>query len=658
MKLNITCQGSALISLTELKTFQPENLKKRGRKDELKLRASILKHGFCIPFVIWDNEGQKRLLDGHGRVKVLMLLKSEGYEIDKVPVVYVYAETEKEAKEILLQINSQYGDLNEDILKEWGEDLNFDDFELDITPRSKKNKVADDTIRRVKIDILNVPVTEIEYEALSVMLREYVDKNFLPNGFFASLLGIQNDVDKGLFFLNRDIREFKGAEYNPREIDEEAVERLKVSISEIGMCRPIIVNQRTKTIIAGHQRIRALIAMRIFFAPVFEVVKISDIQEARINNIHNGIEDIGTYDLTVAGSEAGGFKSVPVSIKVPSLFPAIHRYIEIIMKYGNIDSAICTYSGKVLKGNYYVMACSIMRIPARIFYIPDEKEARAKQLLYAKYGEFAYTEKHNQYSFIQRRAQPVRFAKEATKIMKYSILYLYMLDKRDVAFLRKKRMLDFGAGRCEMATRLKSSCGVDITPLEFFHEREGTREIDADFTQETIDYMLKDIKENGLYDIVICDSVINSVVSLQAESDVFNSLRLFCKDDGELFISGRCLDDFLHSAQKAKAATLYQTDVNGFTANMRDGEWFFQKGHSETEIKEKLERHNFEIIEYQYGTFKKWQACCKPVLSITSEERFTMLESVRREFDLKYNREDSYSRGAEMVALLKQIHKS
>lgn len=48
------------------------------------------------------------------------------------------------------------------------------------------------------------------------------------------------------------------ANYNPREITDEALEGLGASIERFGLVQPIIVNKRTDTIVGGNQRLLAL----------------------------------------------------------------------------------------------------------------------------------------------------------------------------------------------------------------------------------------------------------------------------------------------------------------------------------------------------------------------------------------------------------------
>ncbi|HIJ70677.1 MAG TPA: ParB N-terminal domain-containing protein [Planctomycetes bacterium] len=55
--------------------------------------------------------------------------------------------------------------------------------------------------------------------------------------------------------------DMKPAEYNPREIDDEALAGLTASMKKFGCVEPIIVNVRggANTIVGGHQRFRKAI---------------------------------------------------------------------------------------------------------------------------------------------------------------------------------------------------------------------------------------------------------------------------------------------------------------------------------------------------------------------------------------------------------------
>jgi ParB-like chromosome segregation protein Spo0J len=61
------------------------------------------------------------------------------------------------------------------------------------------------------------------------------------------------------------LSQLKAADYNPRTIDDEALAGLTKSIERFGCVEPIIINVRggKKTIVGGHQRLKALAALGV-----------------------------------------------------------------------------------------------------------------------------------------------------------------------------------------------------------------------------------------------------------------------------------------------------------------------------------------------------------------------------------------------------------
>lgn len=108
--IEIKCKGAGVLDIAQIVDFQG-NLKRRGIKDIEKLKTSILKYGFSFPFFIWVNNGINYCFDGHGRLMALKELRKEGYSVPELPVVYVEAKDEDEAKQKLLRLNSQYGQM-------------------------------------------------------------------------------------------------------------------------------------------------------------------------------------------------------------------------------------------------------------------------------------------------------------------------------------------------------------------------------------------------------------------------------------------------------------------------------------------------------------------------------------------------------------------
>lgn len=113
--LKIMCQTTDSILLNQLTPFQ-ETLKKRTSKDIKQLTDSLLTEGLLMPFAVWRHDGINSLLDGHGRYAALvdMSLIDNSILEQPLPVVYIDADTEEQARKSLLQITSSYGKITRD----------------------------------------------------------------------------------------------------------------------------------------------------------------------------------------------------------------------------------------------------------------------------------------------------------------------------------------------------------------------------------------------------------------------------------------------------------------------------------------------------------------------------------------------------------------
>ena len=111
--IEIKCKGADTLPIDRILEFQG-GLKELSKENEKKLRNSILKFGFIAPLFLWDDHGEWRLLDGHQRLKTLLKMREEGYDIPLLPVDYIEADSEEDAKRKLLHITSQYGEFTLD----------------------------------------------------------------------------------------------------------------------------------------------------------------------------------------------------------------------------------------------------------------------------------------------------------------------------------------------------------------------------------------------------------------------------------------------------------------------------------------------------------------------------------------------------------------
>lgn len=141
----ITCQGAATAKLEELVPLQGD-LKTLDREGYKKLKRALLDHGFSFPFFVWKDGTKLRVLDGHQRDRVLRRLKAQGYKIPPLPIAFIEAKDETEARKKILLLSSQYGEMTEETLMEYlkESEIDLDDLLDDVDlPQVDLEKLAD-----------------------------------------------------------------------------------------------------------------------------------------------------------------------------------------------------------------------------------------------------------------------------------------------------------------------------------------------------------------------------------------------------------------------------------------------------------------------------------------------------------------------------------
>ena len=112
--LEIKCDPNGQMEKMPWKTLKSmqgdfKTLDDEGRQT---LRASMEKVGFKAPFFVWY--GHNELLDGVQRTDVLEDMEADGWTIpEKLPVVFIEAESRQEALEDIARFSSQHGVVTE-----------------------------------------------------------------------------------------------------------------------------------------------------------------------------------------------------------------------------------------------------------------------------------------------------------------------------------------------------------------------------------------------------------------------------------------------------------------------------------------------------------------------------------------------------------------
>ena len=116
-KISVTCRGADTLPLESLQAFQG-SLKKISKQNLDKLKRRIIRDGINVPLFVWRDGDKNKILDGHQRLKALSSLRDDGHIIPPVPVAYIDAADEKDARQKLLGITSQYGEFEIEELSE------------------------------------------------------------------------------------------------------------------------------------------------------------------------------------------------------------------------------------------------------------------------------------------------------------------------------------------------------------------------------------------------------------------------------------------------------------------------------------------------------------------------------------------------------------
>ena len=382
------------------------------------------------------------------------------------------------------------------------------------------------------------------------------------------------------------INSIKGAEYNPRFLSNEARINLIQSFKDFGQIKPIIVRKENNTIVAGHQRTRILTELGFDSVDAIYLENVSQQDEVRFNQFHNLCEvEVNSLQpiVKIPKFDKLGYLTVKnKDIKITkknNLGAILSELSKLILRYGNFGSAVCNKDGEVLVSAMYANAIKFLDL--LVYIVDNTKSENIINTFKKDYGVFNY-EHLEKTTYVQTWAQMKRL--KGTGQLK-SILY----ETKVIPFFKNNkqlRCLDFGSGEGAYAEKLRKQ-GYKIYDIEFYRKLNGKNSIDKQKVLNDFDLLKNEVFKNGLFDVVICDSVLNSVDSLEAEKSVLITLNALCKNNGDIFWSGRPPDRRGNLTKtQGGSFTLYFTDKNLFTANYKNGFWFYQKFHNEKMIKQ------------------------------------------------------------------------
>lgn len=394
-----------------------------------------------------------------------------------------------------------------------------------------------------------------------------------------------------------------GADYNPRFLSEDAKSNLRESISALGFCLPILVNKENNTIVAGHQRTKVAKLMGITEVPGFYVSAVTKGDEVYFNQLHNELEHNSARIRVKQAPEVYG-----EFITLPS------KNFDVTNENSNPRNVFCTIiaDGECIYYQDYVAACYKLGYDVNCYIAPPEKADKFKEMFVKDYGIYDYSNLDKN-TWVQGKAQLPRKSKENTKKVRRrnaSMTYEQMVLNHPN--LASKSLLDFGCGKAEYVSLLQKK-GYDAVGVEFYNYAANAS-LNIAQTLRQIRALAEHLKTSR-FDVVVCDSVLNSVNCNEAEDSVMGCLVTFCKNGGDIYFSGRSYPDLRSDKSITQMNEIKFLDDDGYTGWLRGGEWYFQKYHTKQQVLDLTKRFNLKIIDFVYesGTWRMHaKKCAEP----------------------------------------------
>nr|BEK65763.1 hypothetical protein KPHV_29900 [Kitasatospora purpeofusca] len=435
------------------------------------------------------------------------------------------------------------------------------------------------------------------------------------------------------------IATLKPAPYNPRRLSPEAFERLQQSLKLFSCVKPVIVNGNG-ILVAGHQRTKSLKAIGEDHAPAILLSgHVSTRDEIQFNLLHNSIETDGSkVRVPACGEDAHGWEWIqPDDITAVSRSnAAVQAEIRrLVTRYGTWGSIVADHEGRVVLNNDYAVVVADLKLPLLCYRLSVQEADELMVWLDGDYGVYDYSQLGIK-PYNQHWCQMHRLGGDEGTSNRSTTYEQHVLP----ALRPGQRVVDFGAGELAYIKRIKSQ-GFDAHWYEPHVKAAGKQNaLDIAATVSHIRDLQRDIPANGLYDVVVLDSVLNSVTSLEFEQFVVTACNSLLAAGGTFYTGTRSLGSATRRASGRKARnngryrrSLEFLDEDGFSATFRAGVWTTQRFHDLDTLRELMERYFGEVEIRGRADGSNIYAVCRKPLALPEEQRRAALEA---EFNMEY----------------------
>ena len=447
------------------------------------------------------------------------------------------------------------------------------------------------------------------------------------------------------------------ADYNPRKISDDSFVKLKESLTKFGIVIPLIINE-DNILIAGHQRTRAIKELGFETAPVFiSKGQINIIDEINFNLRHNRVETnhctvkINDDNIPVGEFYHIDYEDIDVLDKDGAIY-VMHLGL-FLNRYGEFDGIVVDYNNNILCNSDYAYACKLTKKPILCYKLPEGLEYEFKKYSLIDYGEYSY-DKLNIKSYYQTLLQPP----QRTNMNKLSSR---LYDGVVIPYLESNKsknlsLFDFGAGKLAYVRKLRKD-GYDTYGYEpYFRSLKNPEKLNIGATINMINIIEKKLRKDGLFDIGVCDTVINATIDEDFEDCVMTSCNALLRLDGKMFFATRNIGEVNYTNKadfvRSMGTRLDYLDDNNFSVFNAYGTWNILNFHSPKSFY-KLAKKYFENVKVKSVSNSVLAICDTPIeLDIDHVDR-----CINIEFDMEYLNNYYHNKQGSLCEVILDLYK-
>ncbi|MFE2524779.1 ParB N-terminal domain-containing protein [Streptomyces sp. NPDC059382] len=458
------------------------------------------------------------------------------------------------------------------------------------------------------------------------------------------------------------LRKLRPADHNPLRLSESSFVRLQGSLRRHGVVKPVILNA-DGTLVAGHQRTKGLKAIGQDTVPAMilpQKVRLQD--EIKFNLLHNRVETESSVVYAEAGP-IGQWCWIPwqtIQVVASKNLPFQQAIGFMTAAHGPWGSVVIDDQGRIVLNAEYAAVAKAQRFDILAWTVASFDAGQLVEDLSGEYGVYDWTGLEEQAPvWSQHIVQPNRLREHSSKAKADKVRYKSEVWERLVLpwLTTSHRVVDFGAGHGDYAKHLRTQ-GYRVQDYEPYRTLKGKYSLDIRGIVATIRGIERELRERGLYEVVVLDSVINATTSLEYQHWVLLTVNALCAADGQVCIGTRSLErekayeNSEHSISRDSTRLAF-LDEHSVDMRFERGKWQRIRYHTPESLRGLLSRY-FEEVELSDVTRATVKAVCRKPRPFPIEEYETAFQN---EFNMPYPNECRHDKHARIVEILIELIK-